>query len=71
LGTGLSLGLSAALVLTASLGPAAPCCGAGLVIEAPTQIAAQSCGGVYDPPQVNTNPFGDACSSLAADALGQ
>jgi hypothetical protein len=71
LGTSLSLVLSAALVLTASLGPAAAFPAAGLVIEAPTQIAARSCGGVYHPPQVNTNPIGDACSTLAAEALGQ
>ena len=70
LGTSLWLGLSAALVLTASLGPAAPCRAAGLVIEAPTQIAAPGCGGVCDPPQVNTNPNGDACSMVAAEARG-
>jgi hypothetical protein len=71
LGTSLWLALSVALVLTASLGPAAPCCAAGLVIEAPRQIAAPGCGGVCDLPQVNTIPIGDACSTLAAEALGQ
>jgi hypothetical protein len=70
-GAGARLGLSAALVRTASLGPAAPCRAAGLVIEAPRQIAAPGCGGVCDLPQVNTIPIGDACSTLAAEALGQ
>ena len=70
LGTSLWLGLSVALVLTASLGPAAPCHAAGLVIEAPTQIAARDCGGVCDPLLMETYPIGDARDEVAADALG-
>jgi hypothetical protein len=57
-------------VLTTSLGPAAPCRAAGLVIKAPNRIAARGSSGAFDLLLMNTNPVGDACYEVAPDALG-
>jgi hypothetical protein len=59
-----------ALVLTATLGPAAPCRAAGLVLEAPNLIVAAGSSGSFDVLLVNTNPAGGASFDVAADSLG-
>jgi hypothetical protein len=58
-----------ALVLTATLGLAAPCRAGGLVIEAPNLTAGPGSTGAFDLLLVNTNPAGGDSFNVAADSF--